>query len=535
MNTQSSRRVYPISMAFNATDNRYAVPAGYRNLNEIKAPPPVQNSNSSPYARSASLEDGVNTSGSNPQDRGQRQTDTGQDIDPGASEEDGYDAPRTFANLTEMAPALPVENTYEAPEYRHRSLEEDLGRPEIIQSNIKKQDQASGRRTSKVLTEAITVSYLILFSILGTLARLGLSNLTTYTGAPIVFSNLWPNMAGTLVLGFLSEGAQLFGHPPAKRSIIRPNLEDARLSQSSTRSRELSNESDATATQPSPPPLPVPLHIGLATGFCGSFTTFSGFIEQCFLALSNSAPAPVYHPGAVASKIASRGPGLDFMAVVAVIIVTIATSFAGLKAGAHIAILSRRWHSDKHVPRRLYYWLDRFTVAVTTGVCLGAIFIALFPPDRPSGPLGDGSMAGEKWRGQVLFAVVFAPVGCLVRFYISSRLNDKIDGFPLGTFVVNMLGTLVMAVAWDLQRAPLGPKSAIGGGQLSCQVLEGVINGFCGCLTTVSTWVLELSTIRRRNAHIYGLASMAVGLALSIVIMGTMKWAVGWGQPTCSA
>ncbi|KAK0868833.1 hypothetical protein LTR87_014003 [Friedmanniomyces endolithicus] len=76
---------------------------------------------------------------------------------------------------------------------------------------------------------------------------------------------------------------------------------------------------------------------------------------------------------------------------------------------------------------------------------LGAVLLAIWPPDRPSGPSSHGSWANETWRGQALFALVFAPLGCLLRFYASLKLNGLVPSFPLGTFAVNMLGTAVEA------------------------------------------------------------------------------------------
>lgn len=413
-------------MAINKPVEGHDVPDSYQNLDEIKPTSPVRYSSSSTRDGPSDVGGGVDPS--NPHQQTEHMTSR-------TGDNDNYDARRDFANLTELAPDPPVENPDEAHQYRHRSLEENIGRTETAHSGSKQNGQ-----NSKFLTEAITASYLVLFSILGTLARLGLTSLTTYTGAPIVFGNLWPNVAGTLILSFLSEGAQLFGHPPAKRSIVRPGP-----SSPGTRTRESSNDTSDTSTEEPPQPLPVPLHIGLATGFCGSLTTFSGFIEECFLALSNSAEVPIYHPGAVTSKIAPRGPGLDFMAIAAVIIVTIATCCASLKVGAHLAILLRQWRSDKHVPCHLY-WVDRLTMALSIGVCMGAIIMTVLPPDRLGGPLWGASTARDKWRGQLLFAIVFAPLGCIARFYASATLNSKIVGFPLGTFFVNMLGVLVLAM-----------------------------------------------------------------------------------------
>jgi fluoride ion exporter CrcB/FEX len=68
------------------------------------------------------------------------------------------------------------------------------------------------------------------------------------------------------------------------------------------------------------------------------------------------------------------------------------------------------------------------------------------------------------------------------------------------------MGTTILGMCWDLQRAPLAAArgTSIGGGILGCQALQGIQDGFCGCLTTVSTWVLELMSLRRRHAYIYG-------------------------------
>lgn len=92
---------------------------------------------------------------------------------------------------------------------------------------------------------------------------------------------------------------------------------------------------------------------------------------------------------------------------------------------------------------------------------------------------------------------------------------------------------MVLGMAYTLQRASIS-SSALGGGSfIGCQVLEGIIDGFCGCLTTVRTWVLELSNLRRRHAYTYGAVSMAVGLCLLIIEIGSLKWTRGFVTPIC--
>ncbi len=70
---------------------------------------------------------------------------------------------------------------------------------------------------------------------------------------------------------------------------------------------------------------------------------------------------------------------------------------------------------------------------------------------------------------------------------------------------------------FDLQHAPIGAGTRVG-----CQVLQGGMDGFCGCLTTVSTWVAELKGFRMRHAYKYGGVSIGMGLGLMVVIIGSL-------------
>ena len=164
--------------------------------------------------------------------------------------------------------------------------------------------------------------------------------------------------------------------------------------------------------------------------------------------------------------------------------------------------------------------LDPFAVFLAFGCWLGAVFLSIFPPE-------------DFWRGRASISLVFAPPGCLLRFYASKKLNARIPSFPLGTFFVNIFGTGILGMCYDLQHVR-NIGAAPNGGVVACQVLEGVMEGFCGCTTTVSTWVAELTALRRRNAYIYGMASMAIALGLLVAVMGSVKWTSGFGAPVCS-
>ncbi|KNB04793.1 hypothetical protein FOXG_06818 [Fusarium oxysporum f. sp. lycopersici 4287] len=464
-----------------------------------------------------------------------------------------YDVPDEYSNLNEAESPIPVENPDERPVYCHHSLEEryngssrssisrrneELGLPPSpplggLDKRVKDRLRGHTRRVSRIFTEFYTVSYITFLSILATLARLGLESLTFYTGAPVTFATLWVNFAGTLFLGLLSESSAVFnGEPSPEKGKADAENSDGVLESSSRIDDESNREGDtdirATARKP------LPLFIGLSTGFCGSLTTFSSFVRDVFLALSNSLPAPQYHSDESSKELASRGVGMNIMAMLAVILTTLCMCLSALKIGAHIAILLNRRHLE--LPFRLRVVLDRCALLLGFGTWLGAVLMAVFPPDRPSNANGHDSRKQETWRGQGLYAVAFAPLGSLLRFYISLKLNSLCPAFPLGTFTVNIVGTALLGMAWDLQRAHLGPGgSVIGGSEVGCQLLQGVMDGFCGCLTTVSTWVAELSGLHRRHAYTYGTTTVVVSFAILVVIMGTMKWTVEWNEPLCDS
>ncbi|KAJ5433409.1 uncharacterized protein N7458_012565 [Penicillium daleae] len=357
---------------------------------------------------------------------------------------------------------------------------------------------------SKRATHLYTVSYLIFFSLLGTLARLGLQALTFYAGAPVVTGVLWANVGGSLVMGFLIEDKKLFQQEWGTTTPAKPK-DDHEAAQHAKKH---------TAVKKT-----IPLYIGLTTGFCGCFTSFSSFMRDVFLALANALPDPSLPAG---TGIASRNGGYSFMALVAVLLLTISLSLSALIFGAHLALgLARVTPTVPFALTRRV--VDRVMVFLAWGCWLGAVFLAIWPPDRHG---------ADTWRGRAVFSLVFAPLGCLGRFYISMLLNSRVPSFPLGTFTVNMLGTAVEGLCYDLQHVS-GLGAVVPAALTGCQVLQGVMDGFCGSLTTISTWVAELNGVARRHAYVYGVMSVGVGLGLLVVIMGSLLWTRGFDEPVC--
>ncbi|KEQ92597.1 hypothetical protein AUEXF2481DRAFT_31855 [Aureobasidium subglaciale EXF-2481] len=434
-----------------------------------------------------------------------------------------------YENLDELAGPAPEQNPEEGSNYRHSNLEDERegedeeklhGRPPGTDTRWEHSAARSSAGDPDRFIKFKVWSHLVLCSILGTLARLGLQALTRYPGAPIPNTELWANIGGSFVMGFIREDRLLF----------RKHWANAKIPRESTRTskEEGSSEPDIKAISESflAAKATIPAYIGVTVGFCGSFTSFSSFIRDVFLALSNDLNTASISSMIVTSTPEARSGGYSVMAVLGVLIVEITTCLGALSFGAHMATFLHPF-ADSVSSINMEKYLDVLASILGWGVWIGAIIMAILPPDR------FGSTK-ETWRSQVLFALVFAPVGCFVRFWLSLQLNGKSKSFPLGTFIANTMGTLVLGMCYALQHVTLpGSSRSVGGGLIGCAVLQGIQDGFCGCLTTVSTWALELKGLRTSHAYRYGIVSVGVSFCLLVVIMGTVRWSVGFSAPAC--
>ncbi|KNG81584.1 putative chromosome condensation protein (CrcB) [Aspergillus nomiae NRRL 13137] len=395
--------------------------------------------------------------------------------------------------------AMPASDTEQLPETQAPP-------PTTEEASQRQAWSSEGYGLPPTTTQLFTLSYLVFFAIFGTLARLGLQALTIYPGAPVGTGVLWANVGGSLLMGFFLEDKNLFRE---EWGSVNPNNNNTTGTDPSAESKRHKSVKKT-----------IPLYIGLTTGFCGCFTSFSSFIRDIFLALSNDLSDPSAPNG-----------GYSFMALVAVILTTVALSLSALIFGAHLALAL-----DPVTPSFPFRFTRRFIdplfIILGWGCWLGAVFLAIWPPDRhDNGP--------EFWRGRAVFAVVFAPLGCFLRYYVSLVLNARLPSFPLGTFAVNIFGTIILAMCYDLQHVDGIGASSLGSGAsssilTSCQVLAGVMDGFCGSATTISTWVAELNGLsRRRHAYFYGIISIGVALGFFVIITGSLRWTRGFVEPVC--
>lgn len=510
------------------SNRQYHIPDEYANLNELTGPLPVENPHEEGVYRHHDLEEARSSIQEEIQDT--------QSLSLQLNDE-GEDNLHEYANLDESEVPPPDENPDERRTYRHHDLEEARAsdqqyerrescqgpkrRPSAHDENRSPQ-KTRERKIHGMIFHLYVTSYLILFSVLGTLARIGLQALTIYPGSPIAISELWANVGGCLIMGFLSEDRALFNNEweiAMKRArqdlqLERENSED--MTQVAAHEEAILA---AARKQHQTKKKTIPGFIGLSVGFCGCFTSFSSFMRDVFFALSNRLDTDAYTDNrTVIGTSNPRNDGNSVMAVLAVLILEICLCLSAQDFGAHIAIALEpvMLKAPRLNMRKI---TDPVVVLIAWGSWVGAVVMVIW--------------AQETWRANVLIALVLAPLGCLFRFHAALKFNGLIKYFPLGTFIVNIAGTVVLGACWDLQRAPL-TNGAIGGGIIGCQVLQGVQDGFCGCLTTVSTWIIELKGLQRKHAYFYGGMSVAVGLSSLVAIMGTFVWEQGSWATACS-
>jgi len=118
------------------------------------------------------------------------------------------------------------------------------------------------------------------------------------------------------------------------------------------------------------------------------------------------------------------------------------------------------------------------------------------------------------WSGAAaaatLFTLLFAPPGALLRYWLGARYNAWPEHLRLGTLLANLGACAVMV----LVVAAMAAHGCFDARPWAAAALRGVASGFCGSLSTMSTFVAQLHEMDKVHALAYGLLSWAGALAL---------------------
>ena len=107
----------------------------------------------------------------------------------------------------------------------------------------------------------------------------------------------------------------------------------------------------------------------------------------------------------------------------------------------------------------------------------------------------------------IILVGIGSGIGGICRYLISLAMNHGVDGFPWGTFTVNVAGSLMIGILW-------GVTSRIQ--SISPALLLFLMVGFCGGFTTFSTFSKESLALLQANHYLlfslYTIGSVVLGI-----------------------
>ncbi len=120
------------------------------------------------------------------------------------------------------------------------------------------------------------------------------------------------------------------------------------------------------------------------------------------------------------------------------------------------------------------------------------------------------------WK-PILAISLGAAIGALLRWQLGIRLNSFFPGMPPGTLTANLVGAYIIgvALAYFAQAPGIAPEWRLF-----------IITGFCGGLTTFSTFSAEIVALLQQQRLTWAMAAIATHVTGSLVmtLAGLATW-----------
>ncbi|SCU93868.1 LAME_0F05270g1_1 [Lachancea meyersii CBS 8951] len=324
---------------------------------------------------------------------------------------------------------------------------------------------------TKVKAECELMIAFIFFSILGNYSRLGLIKLTNYEGSyvrgPTV---LWANLAACFLMGLMQTMKSY--------KVFSPLLFTA-----------------------------------ITTGYCGCVSSFSSLMVEMF---TNAANQPSTR---VASGFPNRAYGImQFLAVLLTqLLASMCSHIFGLYVAKEFALYFKNFENREtslaaRRTHRVVSFIQKATLVLSVPVLAVQIVLAAVYDNR-----------SRYWT----LSAIFAFPGAALRYALSKQLNHRLKHFPMGTFTANFAGTLLLAVFTLVTKGKRSDNSPIIKSATAKTVVIALGNGFCGSLTTVSTFINECHLLPLRKTLFYYFVSIFLSFGIVVVIVGSCAWTRG--------
>ena len=109
----------------------------------------------------------------------------------------------------------------------------------------------------------------------------------------------------------------------------------------------------------------------------------------------------------------------------------------------------------------------------------------------------------------LLAVMIGGTAGCTLRWLLAMRFNALFPNLPPGTLIVNLVGGFIIggALAWFLRNPQLDP---------AWKLL--ITTGFCGGLTTFSTFSAEIMVMLQGGKYLWAMASVMTHVIGSLLM-----------------